>query len=120
MKTIKYYYSSAMCMGYYPCVFDSHGDVIHWGVTKTTKSKKLPRITVASVYDKDNNSMYFGVAICSPKDNFKKSEGRKIAYERAMNNPNVVVSNIKKNQVHSISKSYANSLIDAEEQKFFK
>ena len=75
--------------------------------------RTVPRITVASIYDPVNNEMRFGVAVCSPKDTFKKSVGRQLATDRARIRPNVVVKPIKKGCVRSTSKRYANELISA-------
>ena len=118
MKTVKYYYSKIIRICYIPCLTDDHGDVLRLSEVNSAKSKKLPRVTVASVYDKDNNSMSFGIAVCSPKDNFKKSEGRKIAYDRALNSPKIVVTGIRKGKVRDASKRYATALISAEEKNF--
>lgn len=73
--------------------------------------RNAPRVTVASVYDPVENSMAFGVAVCSPKDVFKKSIGRSVAEERAKNKPVIKVVGLKRNRIREVSKSYANRLI---------
>lgn len=118
MKTVKYYYSKLVHVRYLPCVTDDQGEVQFILNRNTSNPKKLPRVTVASVYDRENNSMSFGVAVCSPKDTFRKSEGRDLAYKRAMENPNCVVKSIKKGHVREVSKKYSNALIEQAEAEF--
>jgi hypothetical protein len=118
MKTVKYYYSKAIHVRYVPCITDDQGDVVFLLERNVAPAKKLPRVTVASVYNSDDNSMTFGVAICSPKDTFKKSEGRKLAYERALNSPKCTVSCIKPGKTRYVSKKYANMLIETAEANF--
>ena len=57
--------------------------------------------------------MYFGVAICSPKDVFKKTIGRKLAEDRARIKPALTVKGIKRGCIRSVSKRYANELISS-------
>lgn len=118
MKTVKYYYSKAIHVRLARVVTDDQGEVLYMLEDGYKMFKKLPRVTVASIYDKDANSMSFGVAICSPKDTFKKSEGRRLAFSRALSNPSLTVRAIKRGRVRETSKTYANELIDRAEQRF--
>lgn len=118
MKTVKYYYSKAIHVRYVPCITDDQGEVVFLLERNVAPAKRLPRVTVASVYDNEKNSMSFGVAICSPKDVFKKSEGRKLAYQRAIESPNCIVSPLRRGKTRYISKKYANSLIEQAEANF--
>ena len=52
-----------------------------------SKLKRVPRITICSIFDPDKKVLTFGVSRCSSKDTFVKSIGRKLAFERALNNP---------------------------------
>ena len=117
MKTVKYYYSKAIHVRYVPCVTDDQGEVVFLLERNVSPAKKLPRITVASVFDSEHSTMNFGVAICSPKDVFKKSEGRKLAYQRAIESPNCIV-HVKRGKTRYVSKKYANSLIEQAESSF--
>lgn len=90
---------------------DSQGDVTFVMSNTSEIVKTLPRVVVASIYNSEENSMSFGVALCSPKDTFKKAIGRKLAEDRARIKPNVKVTNIRKGCIRSVSKRYANQLI---------
>ncbi len=83
----KYYYSKPLYQAV--TVLDSTGfspNVIQ----RKGKVSNMPRMTVcAAVYDDD--TMSFGVAVCSSKDQFVKAIGRNLAQERAINNPVLTV-----------------------------
>lgn len=46
--------------------------------------KKNYRCTKVTINETDGNPCSIGIAICSPKDNFSRKEGRKLAFERAL------------------------------------
>lgn len=50
--------------------------------TRFGREPEYTRITVAYSFDDEINVLRFGVAFCSPTDNFCKAKGRKIALER--------------------------------------
>ena len=62
--------------------------------------------------------MYFGSAVCSPADVFKKSIGRDIAYKRAMEFPEITIRLTRRNRIREISKRYANQLISLHLNKY--
>lgn len=113
MKTVKYYYSKPVHVRLIPVMTDSQGEISFVMPTTSQIVRTLPRVVVASVYNPDDNTMSFGVSICSPKDTFKKSIGRKLAEDRARIKPNVKVklTNSKRGYIRSVSKRYANQLI---------
>lgn len=122
MKTVKFYYSKPVHVRTAQIVTDAQGEPILnydeegnllylYNCKSTSIVRTLPRITVASVYDPDKNKMYFGVAVCSPKDTFKKSVGRELAEDRARNKPAFIVGGIKRGCVKNVSRRYANQLI---------
>jgi len=111
MKTVKFYYSKPVHIRLIPVMTDSQGEVSFVMPNTSRIVKTLPRITVASIYNAKENIMSFGVAVCSPKDTFKKSVGRKLAEDRARINPNIKITNIKKGCIRRVSKRYANQLI---------
>jgi len=78
MKTVKFYYSKPVHVRLIPVMTDSQGEVNFVFNSVSQIVRTLPRVTVASVYDPINNTMSFGVSVCSPKDTFKKKEGRKL------------------------------------------
>lgn len=54
---------------------------------------RLPhqRMVVSALYDEENNTLSFGVSKCSKKDQFVRSQGRHIASNRALTNPEVTL-----------------------------
>lgn len=111
MKTTKYYYSKPVHIRTTQIMTDAQGEALYLYPSVSQVVRTLPRVTVAAVYDPKENSMCFGMAVCSPKDVFKKSIGRKLAEDRARIKPNVRVVNIKRGCIRSVSKKYANQLI---------
>lgn len=113
MRTTKYYYSKPAYVRYLRTFLNGQGDVLYIDDKADVKNVRLPRITVASVHDKDTNMMYFGVAVCNVKDVFKKAIGRKLAYDRAINSPELVVDLTDfSNRIREASTTNANRLID--------
>ena len=111
MKKVKFYYSAAVHVRRIPVITDDSGNVLFVYDRVDSKVKKLPRITVASVYDPDENTMTFGTAICSPKDTFVKAIGREIAEKRARKFPEITIKGINRRKIRKISNAYANELI---------
>ena len=113
MKTVKFYYSKPVHVRLVPVMTDSQGEVNFVFDSVSQIVRTLPRVTVASIYDPIDNTMSFGVSVCSPKDIFKKSVGRKLAEDRARIKPNVKVklTGRKRDYIRRISKKYSNDLI---------
>lgn len=111
MKTVKFYYSKPVHVRLIPVMTDSQGEINFVFNSVSQIVRTLPRVTVASVYDPVYSTMSFGVAVCSPKDTFKKSEGRRLAEDRARIKPVVKVCGIKKGSIKNVSRNYANRLI---------
>lgn len=112
MKTVKYYYSAPVHIRHIPVLTDDEGNVLFVYDKVEPSVKRIVRITVASVYDPVENKMTFGVAVCSPKDVFKKSIGREIAERRARQSPEITVVAINRKKLREVSKRYANDLIE--------
>lgn len=112
MKKVKYYYSAPAHLVTLPALTDDNGNVLYVYDKISAKVKRFPRITVASVYDPDNNVMKFGAAVCSPRDLFVKKIGRDLAEERANNNPEITITGINRKKIREASKKYANDLIE--------
>lgn len=113
MRSTKYYYSKPAFVKYMRTLIDGQGEVLFISEKEPgTKAKRVPRVCVASVYDRDNGIMQFGYAVCSPKDVFKKEVGRKLAYDRAINKPTKKVLIKPGSKVRMISTKYANEIID--------
>jgi len=113
MKSTKYYYSRPAFVKYLKTLVDGQGNVLYISDKDVvTPTKRIPRICVASVYDHDTNTMYFGASICSPKDQFKKSVGREIAYKRALKTPMKTTRLKAGAKIRNVSVRYANEIID--------
>lgn len=113
MKSTKYYYSKPAFVKYMRTLIDGQGEVLFISEKEPgTKAKRIPRICVASVYDRDSDVICFGYAICSPKDIFKKSVGRELAYKRALKNPTKMIRIKPGTKVRETSVKYANEIID--------
>lgn len=112
MKVVKYYYSAPVHLRHVPVITDDEGKVLFIYDQVEPSVKRIPRITVASVYDPVDNKMTFGAAICSPKDTFKKSVGREISEKRARQFPEITICGINRKKVRETSKKYANDLIE--------
>lgn len=79
-RVTKYYYSSPILKA--TAFFNPI--VNKYGITKESQGK---RYTMAAVYDDEDKTIKFGLAICQPVDNFCKAIGRKIAEQNALNHP---------------------------------
>ena len=110
MKKVKYYYSEATQIRKLPVITNDSGEVLFVFDKKAASVSKLPRVTVASIYDDDVNVLAFGIAVCSPKDLFQKKIGREIAYKRALETPIKQIAGFKRNRVHELSKHYSKLL----------
>lgn len=110
MKKVKYYYTNATQLRRLPVLTNDSGEVLFIFDKKPAIVEKLPRVTVASVYDTETNVLAFGYAVCSPKDQFCKKTGREIAYKRALEKPYKQLVGFKRTRVHELSKSYCKTI----------
>lgn len=83
MLIVKYFYEKSRFIETY-CVKENHYGLNEF---KTISKKPLRRLTACGIYDTETNVLRIGVSVCSPQDVFRKKEGAKLAYERALNNP---------------------------------
>ena len=120
MKTVKYYYSAPVHVRHIPVLTDDEGNVLFVYDKVEPMVKRVPRITVASVYDPVENKMTFGAAVCSPKDTFKKSIGREIAEKRARQFPEITIVGINRRKIREVSKRYSNDLIERHLAKYVR
>ena len=118
MKKVKYYYSTPVHIRTIPVVTDAQGIPVYIPNAEPITVKALPRIAVAAIWDTVTNRMTFGSAVCSPKDTFIKIVGRDIAYKRALEKPEATVLITKKNRISSVSKRYAQQIIDGHLAKY--
>lgn len=82
----KYVYSPQVYRVEKDVYVDANGNQLRATKKTTSKAVSLPRYTVCSVLV-DDDTLQFGVARCSPKDQFSKEIGRNLSYKRAINNP---------------------------------
>lgn len=120
MKKVKYYYSEAVHLRTMAVITDAEGNPMYIPEAKPLKIKNISRITVAAIWDTEENRMTFGTAVCAPNDVFKKSIGRSVALKRATESPEVTIRLAKKNRVREISKRYANQLISQHLHKYVR
>lgn len=84
METIKYYYSKPIKKAF--TVVIGHDLYV-----KYYNDRKYPRMVICSILDRDKGTLSIGWSISSEKDKFVKETGKRIAYERARNNPNKII-----------------------------
>lgn len=119
MKKVKYYYSAPVNLVRIPALADENGNVLFVYDKISVKIKRMPRVTVASVYDPKENKMTFGAAICSPKDIFVKKIGRDLAEKRARQFPEISIVGINRRKIRETSKKYANDLLEKHLARYF-
>lgn len=90
MNNVKFYFSRDFKLANMEVFLGTNNAVIATG-NIVSKLKRVPRITICSIFDPDKKTLTFGVSRCSSKDTFVKSIGRKLAFERALNNPYKII-----------------------------
>ena len=72
MRTTKYYYSRPAYVKYLKTLVDGQGNVLYISDKEVaTKGKRVPRICVASVYDRDMNTTFLEHLFVHRKINLK-------------------------------------------------
>ena len=89
MKKERFYYGDDVTLANLEVVLNNTGDIVASGALKT--KYKFPRVSICGVYDNENQTMTYGVALCSHKDVFKKNIGRELSRKRAYENPYRIV-----------------------------
>ena len=89
MKKEKYYYSKNYRRVLLDAILDDNG--IIKSINNKYNVDSLPRVTICGVYDNEQNTMTYGIARCSSRDNFVRRIGQKISYNRAFKNPYKIV-----------------------------
>lgn len=64
---------------------------------KFVEEKPCPIVTVCAIFDEETGKLSMGVARCSEKDRFIKKIGRELSYNRALENPQLIV-NLRKHE----------------------
>ena len=86
MNNVKFYFSKDFKLANMEVFLGTNNTVIATG-NIVSKLRRIPRITICSIFDPDKKTLTFGVSRCSSKDTFVKSIGRELAFKRAVNNP---------------------------------
>lgn len=118
MEKVKFYYSTPVHIRTINIFTDAEGNPMYIPDCKPLNVKPVPRITVATIWNTEDNTMRFGVSVCSPKDTFKKEIGRDLAYNRAKDSAEISIKLTKRNKIRDISKRYANELISQYLKKY--
>ena len=90
MKKERFYYGEDITLANLEVVLNQDRNIVATG--KLSNASKFPRVSICGVYDDEEQTMTYGVALCSHKDIFNKSIGRELARERAYKNPYKVVN----------------------------
>ena len=86
MNNVKFYFSRDFKLANMEVFLGTNNTVIATG-NIVSKLRRIPRITICSIFDPNTKTLTFGVSRCSSKDTFVKSVGRKLAFERALTSP---------------------------------
>lgn len=92
MEIVKYFYTKPVFVHSLEVYVDHRGQQI--GIKGNQKGKcikQLPRVAICTIYDPETQTLTFGEAICSSKDNFTKARARHISYNRAKVDPALVI-----------------------------
>jgi len=85
MKKEKYYYSEPLYNAKMNVIVNAKQQVVMSNAI--VQQRPLPRVTICGVYDNEDNTMTYGVAVCSERDTFNRKLGQKISYNRAFVKP---------------------------------
>lgn len=86
MNNVKFYFSKDFKLANLEVFLGTNNDIIAVG-NIVSKPRRIPRITICSIFDPNKKTLTFGVSRCSSKDTFVKSVGRELAFERALASP---------------------------------
>ena len=112
MNNVKFYFSRDFKLADMEVFLGTNNTVIATG-NIVSKLRRVPRITICSIFDPDKKTLTFGVSRCSAKDTFVKATGRDLAYKRAITEPYKVVS-VPDNE--KISKVFINTCLEIENE----
>ena len=116
MKKISFYYSIPTQIRMVPSFADVEGRILgQAGVS--TFVKWIPRVVICSVLE--GNILSFGFATCSEKDSFVREVGKKIAMERAVNNPFKTVTLDDLSNIKNVSQTIVDEIFEKESKRIF-
>ena len=104
----KFYYSEDKRVAVARITYDGKGNVL--SVNKLYDEYRKPRVTICGIYDKEKQTMSYGIAKCNSLDEFNKKRGQQISYARAVNKPCLVVKIKEDDKVSKVYMKYAKQL----------
>lgn len=114
---IKYYYSAPMQIRSGLFLADANGTWINSLPIKSQLVKSLPRVVICSVLD--GNTLSFGYATCSSKEQYSKKRGQRISYARAIGKPYKVVELEDIKTIHEVSANIIDEIFDLETKRIY-
>ena len=113
---IKYYHSAPQQVRCGLFLADAEGNKLaEFG--KSVLIKNLPRVTVCSVLD--GNTVSFGYATCSSKEQYCKKRGQQISYARAIGKPYAVIQLDDIKDIHEVSARIVDEIYDLESKRIY-
>ena len=80
--------------------------------------KNLPRVTICSILD--GNTLSFGYATCSSKDQYIKKRGQTIAKARAILKPYKTITIESNTNIKDVSAKMVDEIFDLETKRIYK
>ena len=112
MNNVKFYFSKDFKLANMEVFLGTNNNILAVG-NIVSKPRRVPRITICSIFDPDKKTLTFGVSRCSSKDIFVKSVGRKLAFERALASPYKII-HVSNNE--KVSDLCINTCVEIEEE----
>ena len=112
MNNVKFYFSKDFKLANMEVFLGTNNDILAVG-NIIGKPRRVPRITICSIFDPNKKTLTFGVSRCSSKDIFVKSIGRKLAFERALASPYKII-HVSNNE--KVSDLCINTCVEIEEE----
>ena len=110
MKKEKFYYSEPLQFAKLDVVVNEKGEIVGARDIFNRTNKHVPRITICGIYDDKEQTMSYGVSICSKNDIFQKEIGRKLSKSRAEENPIRVVNIVPDQKISDVFISNAREI----------
>lgn len=112
MNNVKFYFSKDFKLANMEVFLGTNNSILAVG-NIIGKPRRVPRITICSIFDPNKKTLTFGVSRCSSKDIFVKSIGRELAFERALTNPYKII-HVSDNE--KVSDLCINTCVEIEEE----
>lgn len=90
MKKERFYYGEDITLANLEVVLSRDRNIVATG--RLSNQGKFPRVSICGIYNDEEHTMTYGVALCSSKDVFKKDMGRELSRKRAQEKPYCVIN----------------------------